>query len=749
MKVLNSKRTKEAVNPFKIVARLDKLNCGLTCDTQLISDEVCRRLDRVLTIRGLWELVAETAAAMDGHHRDYATLAAKIVVAELHRTTNNSFSETIEALHGTSEGPLIAEDVYEIIKKNHEKLGAEIKHARDYQYDYIGLKTLEKSYLLKIKGKVVERPQHMLMRVAIGIHKDDIASVIDTYHLMSQRWYTHASTTLFNAGTPKPYLSSCFLACINGEETQGIDDTLKEFSVISQSGGGVGVAVNGGPNGTSSGIIPMMHLFNDTASKVKEESGRRKGDFAIYLEPWHADIIEFLDLRKKYGKEDQRARDLFCALWVPDLFMKRVRDDGSWSLFCPDEVSDLAGLCNEDFESRYIQYEKEKKAKKVMRAQELWSEILKSQMETGTPYMLFKDNCNRKSNQKNLGTIISSSMGAEIIQYSSATETAVCNLASIALPRFVRKEGDPLTVEPPPQLVGSKDAANRFFDFDKLAEVTMAVTKVLDKTIDVSDYPTESARTFNSKNRPIGIGVQGLADTFILLGLEFDSAEARELNKKIFETIYYNALKSSSELAEKKGRYEKYNGSPVSQGILQQDMWGIKPTSDNWNSLRSSISTHGIRNSLLIALMPTASTSLILGNSESFAPYASIIPAHRVSRARIHVVNKHLLHDLIEMKIWFKDLKNEIIGKDGSVQDFSIIPKELKAIYRTVWEIDQKTLIDMAVDRGSYVDQSQSLNIHMGEPDLNLLHKLHLHAWSKGLKTGMRCLRSRRAVVYV
>ncbi|KAI3669204.1 hypothetical protein L6452_40431 [Arctium lappa] len=697
---------------------------------------------------------------MTANHPDYASLAARIVVSNLHKNTKKSFSETIKEMYAHvsersgQKAPLIADDVYEIIMKHATRLDSEIIYDRDFDYDYFGFKTLERSYLLKIQGKVVERPQHMLMRVAVGIHKDNIDSVISTYHLMSQRWFTHASPTLFNAGTPRPQLSSCFLICMKDDSIEGIYDTLKECAVISKSAGGIGVSVHNirstgsyirGTNGTSNGIIPMLRVFNDTARYVDQGGGKRKGAFAVYLEPWHADIFEFLDLRKNHGKEEQRARDLFYALWVPDLFMERVQSDGTWSLFCPNEAPGLGDCWGEEFERLYTQYERQGKAKKVVQAQALWFEVLTSQIETGTPYMLFKDSCNRKSNQQNLGTIKSSNLCTEIIEYTSPTETAVCNLASIALPRYVREKGVPAESQPS-KLVGSRGSGNRYFDFDKLAEITSIVTKNLNNIIDVNYYPVETAKRSNLRHRPIGIGVQGLADAFMLLGMPFDSPEAQQLNKDIFETIYYHALKASSELAEKEGTYETYDGCPVSKGILQPDMWGVTPSDMwDWNALRSMIAKNGVRNSLLVAPMPTASTSQILGNNECFEPYTSNIYSRRVLSGEFVVVNKHLLHDLTEMGLWSPTLKNQIIYENGSVQKISEIPEDLKAIYKTVWEIKQKTLVDMAVERGCYIDQSQSLNIHMDQPNFGKLTSLHFHAWSKGLKTGMYYLRSRAA----
>ncbi|CAA3010334.1 ribonucleoside-diphosphate reductase large subunit [Olea europaea subsp. europaea] len=763
MYVVKRDGRQETVHFDKITARLKKLSYGLSsehCDPVLVAQKVCAGVYKGVTTSQLDELAAETAAAMTANHPDYASLAARIAVSNLHKNTKKSFSETIKEMYShVSErsglrAPLIADDVYEIIMKNSARLDSEIIYDRDFDYDFFGFKTLERSYLLKIRGKVVERPQHMLMRVSVGIHKDNIDAALKTYHLLSQRWFTHASPTLFNAGTPRPQLSSCFLICMKEDSIEGIYDTLKECAVISKSAGGIGVSVHNiratgsyirGTNGASNGIVPMLRVFNDTARYVDQGGGKRKGAFAVYLEPWHADIFEFLDLRKNHGKEEHRARDLFYALWVPDLFMQRVQSNGQWSLFCPNEAPGLADCWGEEFETLYTQYEKQGKAKKVVQAQNLWFEILKSQIETGTPYMLYKDTCNKKSNQQNLGTIKSSNLCTEIIEYTSPTETAVCNLASIALPRYVREKGVPMEAQPS-KLVGSIGCKNRYFDFDKLAEVTALVTTNLNKIIDVNYYPVETAKRSNMRHRPVGIGVQGLADTFILLGMAFDSPEAQQLNKDIFETIYYHALKASSELASKEGAYETYIGSPVSKGILQPDMWGVKPSDRwDWDALREMIVKNGVRNSLLVAPMPTASTSQILGNNECFEPYTSNIYSRRVLSGEFVVVNKHLLHDLTEMGLWSPALKNRIIYEDGSVQKILEIPEELKVIYKTVWEIKQRILVDMAVDRGCFIDQSQSLNIHMDQPNFGKLTSLHFHAWSRGLKTGMYYLRSRAA----
>ncbi|KAM0882070.1 hypothetical protein ACQ4PT_032543 [Festuca glaucescens] len=763
MYVVKRDGRQEAVHFDKITARLKKLSYGLSqdhCDPVLVAQKVCAGVYKGVTTSQLDELAAETAAALTASHPDYASLAARIAVSNLHKNTMKSFSETVKLMYTHVNersglmSPLIADDVYEIIMKNATRLDSEIIYDRDFDYDYFGFKTLERSYLLKVGGKVVERPQHMLMRVSVGIHKDDIDSAVKTYHMMSQRWFTHASPTLFNAGTPRPQLSSCFLICMKDDSIEGIYDTLSECASISKSAGGIGVSIHNvratgsyirGTNGTSNGIVPMLRVFNDTARYVDQGGGKRKGAFAIYLEPWHADIFEFLDLRKNHGKEENRARDLFYALWIPDLFMERVQSNEQWSLFCPSEAPGLADCWGDEFNNLYKKYEREGKAKKIVSAQSLWFDILKAQIETGTPYMLYKDSCNRKSNQQNLGTIKSSNLCTEIIEYTSPTETAVCNLASIALPRFVRENGVPIESHPA-KLVGSSGSKNRYFDFDKLAEITSLVTWNLNKIIDINYYPVETARRSNMRHRPIGIGVQGLADTFILLGMPFDSPEAQQLNKDIFETIYYHALKASAEIAANEGPYETYVGSPASKGILQPDMWNVVP-SDRWDwpAVRGMISKVGLRNSLLVAPMPTASTSQILGNNECFEPYTSNIYSRRVLSGEFVVVNKHLLHDLTEMGVWSPVLKNNIIYQDGSVQKITEIPDDLKAIYKTVWEIKQKTVVDMAVDRGCYIDQSQSLNIHMDQASSGKLTSLHFHAWSKGLKTGMYYLRTRAA----
>lgn len=763
MYVVKRDGRQQSVQFDKITARIVKLSYGLNpefCDPVLVAQKVAAGVYKGVTTTELDELAAETAAALTSTHPDYAVLAARIAVSNLHKATQKSFVETIKIMRNhvnprnNEPASLIAEDIYEIVMEHAERLDSEIRYDRDLDYDYFGFKTLERSYLLRVNGKVIERPQHMLMRVALGIHKADIDSALETYHLMSERWFTHASPTLFNAGTPRPQLSSCFLICMKNDSIEGIYDTLKECACISKSAGGIGLSIHciratgsyiRGTNGTSNGILPMLRVFNDTARYVDQGGGKRKGAFAIYIEPWHADIFDWLDLRKNHGKEEARARDLFYALWTNDLFMERVEANQDWSLFCPSEAPGLADVWGKEFEELYSRYEKEGRAKRVVRAQQLWFAILEAQIETGNPFMLYKDTCNRKSNQQNLGTIKCSNLCTEIVEYTAPDETAVCNLASIALPRFVRDKRDVQGWEAK-KLVGSLDAESRFFDFDKLAEVTKVITRNLNKIIDINFYPVEPARRSNLRHRPIGIGVQGLADTFCLLGMPFDSPEAAQLNREVFETIYFAALSASNELSKVDGCYETYEGSPVSKGVLQFDMWGVKPSSSrwDWDRLRQDIANHGVRNSLLLAPMPTASTSQILGNNECFEPYTSNIYVRRVLSGEFTVVNQHLLQDLTKLGLWDAEMKNELVAANGSVQDLDI-PENLKELYKTVWEIKQRHLVDMAADRGAYIDQSQSFNVHMSDPNFGKLTSLHFYTWRKGLKTGMYYLRTRAA----
>lgn len=732
----------EPVQFDKIQSRIEKLAYRL--DPLVNHIEVAMKViegifDGVTTTQ-LDNLAAETAATMTTKHPDYALLASRIAVSNLHKNTKKSFSQTMKDLHDYidpktgNKASLIADDVYEVIVQHADQLDSAIIYDRDFGFDYFGFKTLEKSYLLKLNNKVVERPQHMYMRVAVGIHKHDIDSVIETYNLMSERWFTHATPTLFNAGTPKPQMSSCFLLTMKDDSISGIYDTLKNCAMISQSAGGIGLSIHNvratgsyirGTNGTSNGIVPMLRVFNDTARYVDQGGGKRKGSFAVYLEPWHSDIFEFLELKKNHGKEELRARDLFFALWIPDLFMKRVEQNGSWSLFCPNEAPGLADCWGKEFETLYEKYEAEGKARKTIRAQELWFAVVESQIETGTPYMLYKDACNAKSNQQNLGTIRSSNLCTEIVEYTAPDEVAVCNLASIALNRFV-KDGQ--------------------FDHQKLFDVTYVATKNLNKIIDGNYYPIEEARRSNMRHRPIGLGVQGLADAFILMRYAFDSEEAIQLNKEIFETIYYAACKASNELAMIDGAYETFKGSPMSEGKFQFDLWNVKPSPRwNWNELKSSILKHGIRNSLLLAPMPTASTSQILGNNECFEPYTSNLYNRRVLSGEFIVVNKHLLKDLIKLGLWNNSMKNRIIEANGSVQAIDEIPQHIKDLYKTVWEIKQRTLIDMAADRGAFICQSQSLNLFIQDATASKLTSMHFYSWKKGLKTGMYYLRTQAA----
>lgn len=743
MYVIKRDGKQETVKFDKITARVQKLCYGLSPEHVqpiLVAQKVIEGIYDGVTTTELDNLAAEIAASLTTRHPDFALLASRIAISNLHKNTKKSFTETMRDLYTyidpktEKQASLIAEDVMEVIEAHSDLLDSTIIYDRDFGYDFFGFKTLEKSYLLKINGKVVERPQHMLMRVAVGIHKQDIDSVIETYNLMSERWFTHATPTLFNAGTPKPQLSSCFLLQMQGDSIDGIYNTLKQTAQISQSAGGIGLSIHNiratgsyirGTNGTSNGIVPMLRVFNDTARYVDQGGGKRKGSFAIYLEPWHADIFEFLELKKNHGKEELRARDLFYALWIPDLFMKRVKEEGEWSLFCPNEAPGLSECYGMEFEMRYMKYEQEGRARRTIPARELWTAILESQIETGTPYILYKDACNEKSNQKNLGTIKSSNLCTEIIEYTSSDEVAVCNLASIALPRFVN---------------------NGSFDHQRLFEITYVVTKNLNRIIDVNYYPIEEARNSNMRHRPIGIGVQGLADTFISLRYPFESEEAKQLNKEIHETIYYAALTASKDLAIKEGPYSTFAGSPVSQGILQFDMWNVKPTDRwEWDILRDEVKKHGVRNSLLLAPMPTASTSQILGNNECFEPYTSNIYSRRVLSGEFIVVNKHLLMDLVRLGLWNNNMKNRIIAANGSIQNIAEIPQEIKDLYKTVWEIKQRTLIDMAADRGAYICQSQSLNLFIAEPNFAKLTSMHFYAWEKGLKTGMYYLRTKPA----
>jgi ribonucleoside-diphosphate reductase alpha chain len=737
---------KEPVMFDKITERIKKLCYGLNelVDPVKVAMRVIEGLYDGVSTSELDNLAAETAASMTIAHPDYAQLAARVAISNLHSNTKKSFSETMKDMYhyvnprNGQEAPLLSDEVYKVIQENSAFLDSHIIYTRDFNYDYFGFKTLERSYLLKINGKIVERPQHMLMRVSVGIHLDDLKSVIETYDLMSKKYFTHATPTLFNAGTPKPQMSSCFLLAMQDDSIDGIYDTLKQTAKISQSAGGIGLSIHNvratgsyirGTNGTSNGIVPMLRVFNDTARYVDQGGGKRKGSFAIYIETWHADIFDFLDLKKNTGKEEMRARDLFFAMWTSDLFMKRVQEDGAWTLMCPNECPGLYDVYGDEFEKLYTDYEFQGKGRKTIRARELWEKILESQIETGTPYMLYKDAANRKSNHKNLGTIRSSNLCTEIMEFTSKDEIAVCNLASISLPMFIE---------------------NGKFDHEALYNVTKRVTRNLNKVIDRNYYPVKEAENSNFRHRPVGLGVQGLADAFIMLRMPFTSDEAKKLNQEIFETLYFAAVTASMEMAKEEGPYSTFEGSPMSQGEFQHNMWGMKDEELSgrwdWASLRKEVVEHGVRNSLLVAPMPTASTSQILGNNEAFEPYTSNIYTRRVLSGEFIVVNKHLLHDLVERGLWNESLKQEIMRHNGSVQNIDVIPQDLKELYKTVWEMSMKDIIDMSRQRGYFIDQSQSLNLFMQDANYSKLTSMHFYAWQSGLKTGMYYLRTKSAV---
>jgi len=742
MYVLKRDGRKETVQFDKITARVKKLCYGLNVavDPLKVAMKVIEGVYDSVTTSELDNLAAEIAATNTTTHPDYAQLASRIAVSNLHKNTKKSFSQTMTDLYEYKDpktganASLVAEDVYKVIMDNAERLDSTIIYDRDFNYDYFGFKTLERSYLLRTLGKVTERPQHMLMRVSVGIHGEDLESAIETYNMMSQGWFTHATPTLFNAGTPKPQMSSCFLLTMKEDSIDGIYDTLTQCAKISQSAGGIGLSIHDirakgsyikGTNGTSNGIVPMLKVFNDTARYVDQGGGKRKGSFAIYMEPWHADIMDFLDLKKNHGKEEQRARDLFYAMWVCDLFMQRVEEGGDWTLMCPNECPGLSDAYGKEFEALYTKYETEGRGRETIKAQELWFKILESQIETGTPYMLYKDAANEKSNQKNLGTIKSSNLCTEIMEYTAPDEVAVCNLASIAVPKFV-KDGE--------------------FDHEELYKVTYRVTKNLNKVIDRNYYPVEEARNSNMRHRPVGIGIQGLADAFIKMRYPFDSPEARTMNKEIFETIYFAACTASKDMAIEEGAYESFKGSPASEGKLQPDLWGVTPSDRwDWKALRAEIVEKGMRNSLLVAPMPTASTAQILGNNECFEPYTSNIYTRRVLSGEYIIVNKHLLRDLNALGLWNDEMKNKLIAANGSVQGIKEVPENLKALYKTAWEISQKVIIDMAADRGAFIDQSQSLNIFMENANFKKMSSMHFYGWKSGLKTGMYYLRTKAA----
>ena len=743
MYVVKREGKKEPVKFDKITARIIKMCYGLDplVSPEAVAMKVIEGIYDGVSTSDLDNLAAEVAAAKTIDHPDYALLASRIAVSNLHKETKKTFSDVMQDLYNyidpkTGENAaLLSKEVHDIIMDNKNLLDSSIIYDRDFRYDYFGFKTLTRSYLMKLNGNIAERPQQMLMRVSVGIHKNDVESAIRTYNLMSEGWFTHATPTLFNSGTPKPQMSSCFLLTMKEDSIDGIYDTLKSCAQISQSAGGIGLSLHDiratgsyikGTNGTSNGIVPMLRGFNDTARYVDQGGGKRKGSFAMYLEPWHADVFDFLDLKKNHGKEEQRARDLFYALWIPDLFMKRVKENGDWTLMCPHECPGLSDTHSKEFEKLYTKYEKEGKGRKTIKAQDLWFKILESQIETGTPYMLYKDAANAKSNQQNLGVIKSSNLCTEIIEYTAPDEVAVCNLASLALPKYVNDDGT--------------------FNFEKLFEVTYQATINLNRIIDENFYPVEEAKNSNLRHRPIGLGVQGLADTFIMMRLPFESEEAKALNREVFETIYFASMTASKDLAKEDGAYESYAGSPVSKGIFQFDMWNVKPTQRwEWDLLKDEVKKYGVRNSLLLAPMPTASTAQILGNNECFEPYTSNIYTRRVLSGEFIIVNKHLLKDLVKEGLWDKTMRQKIMAANGSVQNIEDVPENLKQLYKTAWEISQKSIIEQAADRGAYICQSQSLNIFMENANFGKLTSMHFYGWEKGLKTGMYYLRTKAA----
>jgi ribonucleoside-diphosphate reductase alpha chain len=746
MQVVNRKGEREDVRFDAIHEKLRALSYGLDpvwVDPGHVTKLTIEGLYDGVTTRELDQLAAETAASLASQHPDYSRLAARICVDDLHRSTKETFTDVITDLReyidpeSKKHAPLISEEVYAIIMENAELLNNHVNYSRDHNYDYFGFKTLERSYLLRLNGEIAERPQHMLMRVSVGIHHGNITKALETYDLMSQGYFTHATPTLFNSGTPTPQMSSCFLLTMQDDSLDGIYDTLKQCALISKSAGGIGLSIHHirskgsyikGTNGESNGIVPMLRVFNDTARYVDQGGGKRKGSIAIYLEPWHPDILAFLDLKKNHGKEELRARDLFYALWTPDLFMERVEQNADWSFFCPNECPGLQDAYGADFKALYEKYESEGLARETLPARTVWDKVVESQIETGTPYMLYKDAANEKSNQKNLGTIRSSNLCTEIMEYTAKDEVAVCNLASIALNKYV-------------------DLENNTFNHQLLYDVTYHATGNLNRVIDVNYYPVEEARNSNMRHRPIGLGVQGLADTFALLQLPFESPEARALNKEIFETLYFAACTASKDAAIAEGAYSTFQGSPASKGELQFDLWGMNDHSGRWDwtTLKGEIVEHGMRNSLLLAPMPTASTSQILGNNECFEAFTSNLYVRRTLSGEFIVLNKHLVRDLIAMDLWSLNMKDEILRHKGSIQDIDGIPDHIKALYKTTWEIKQRHVLDMAADRGAYVDQSQSMNIHMVDANPAKVTSMHFYGWKQGLKTGMYYLRTKAA----
>lgn len=758
MKVIKRDGHSETLRLDKITNRIKKQTYGLDTDyvdALEVATKVVSGIYDGISTQELDLLAAETSAALTYIHPDYSILAARIAITRLHKTTRKLFSETIEHLYNYIDpktgkvAGLISDETYEAVKKNKDILNEAIIHDRDLNFDYFGFKTLERSYLLKTNGQPSETPQHLYMRVAVGIWGNDIQNVLKTYELLSNHKLTHATPTLFNAGTKRPQLSSCFLLTMHEDSIAGIYKTLSDVAAISQNAGGIGLSVSNiratgsyikGTNGTSNGIIPMLKVYNETARYVDQGGGKRKGSFAIYLEPWHADVEDFLDLRKNHGKEERRARDLFLALWTPDLFMKRVEEDGDWTLFCPAEIDcELWEMYGEEFEQNYERLEREGKGRQTIKARTLWQKILEAQIETGTPYILFKDSANIKSNQKNLGTIKSSNLCTEIIEYTSKDQQAVCNLGSIPVNKFINLG----------KRSGKLKKHSAEYDFQALYDVAYQLTLGLNKVIEVNYYPTAETRNSNMKHRPIGIGVQGLADAFAIMGLEFGGEESKKLNEDIFETIYYAAMEASIDLAKKYGPYDSYEGSPLSTGQFQFNLWGF--TEDqlsgrwDWAALRKKLMKYGARNSLLLAPMPTASTAQIMGNNEAFEPFTSNLGTRRTLAGEFVTVNKHLVRDLVELDLWNENMRNRIILEKGSIQNIEEIPAELRLIYKTVWEISQKTIIDMSADRGKFICQSQSLNLYIRDVNTAKLTSAHFHSWKKGLKTGMYYLRTEAA----
>ncbi len=732
----------------KITARVKKLCYEYdpkNVDAALVAQKTVAGLHDGVSVVQIDELAAETAAYLSVQHPDYSNLAARLAVSNLQKQTSKAFSSVVQKLYENVDSttgehrPIVSKELYEVTMKNKEKIDDMIVFDRDFDYDYFGYKTLERSYLARMNRQVCERPQHMLMRVAIGIHGEDIESAFETYDMMSKKFFTHATPTMFNAGTPTPQMSSCFLFDVKEDSIDGIFETLHQCALISKQAGGIGISMTKirssgslihGSGGIGNGLVPMLRVYDATARYVDQGGGKRKGAFAIYIEPWHADIHDFLDLRKNHGKDEHRARDLFYALWIPDLFMKRVEANGDWTLFCPTDAKGLDSTFGTEFEELYLKYEAEGRGRKSVRAQDIWYAIVEAQIETGVPYVLFKDAANRKSNQQNLGTIRCSNLCTEIIEFTSPDEIAVCNLASIALPKFV---------------------SSGIFDFETLVSVTRMLVRNLNLIIDRNYYPVDEARRSNMRHRPIGIGVQGLADVFILMGMPYESPEARKLNRDIFETIYFAALSESNRLAKRDGRYETFEGSPASKGVLQFDMWGVDPTDSRhpWTELKAAICANGLRNSLLMAPMPTASTAQILGNNECFEPYTSNLYSRRVLAGEFAVVNKHLFKNLMDMGLWTAELRDEIVRGNGSIQHIDGIPDNVKELYKTAWEMSMRSIIDMAADRGAFICQSQSLNLFCEEPTYQKLTSMHFYAWKKGLKTGMYYLRTRPAAAAV